>query len=137
MWMDRIETRFQTSEINFIDKIKSSTKKIRSYYRPKRSFGQGNIFTPVCHSFCSQGWVGIPACLAGQSQGWVGIPACLAGQSRRGGSSNFFGGGVSNFPEYGQHSAGTHPTGMHSCFTFVNNFVIFLVRYNAYAKNIN
>ena len=26
-----------------------------SYYRPKRSFGQGNIFTPVCHSFCSQG----------------------------------------------------------------------------------
>ena len=25
------------------------------YYRPKRSFGQGNIFTPVCHSFCSQG----------------------------------------------------------------------------------
>ena len=26
-----------------------------SCYRPKRSFGQGNIFTPVCHSFCSQG----------------------------------------------------------------------------------
>ena len=25
------------------------------YYRPKRSFGQGNIFTPVCHSFCSRG----------------------------------------------------------------------------------
>ena len=24
-------------------------------YRPKRSFGQGNIFTGVCHSFCSQG----------------------------------------------------------------------------------
>ena len=23
--------------------------------RPKRSFGQGNIFTPVCHSFCSRG----------------------------------------------------------------------------------
>ena len=32
-------------------------------YRPKRSFGQGNIFTPVCHSFCSQGgstWPGTP-----------------------------------------------------------------------------
>ena len=26
-------------------------------YRPKRSFGQGNIFTPVCHSFCSRGGV--------------------------------------------------------------------------------
>ena len=25
------------------------------HYRPKRSFGQGNIFTSVCHSFCSQG----------------------------------------------------------------------------------
>ena len=24
-------------------------------YRPKRSFCQGNIFTSVCHSFCSQG----------------------------------------------------------------------------------
>ena len=35
---------------------------------------------------------------------------------------NFFWGGSSKFsggspPEYGQHSAGTHPTGMHSCFT--------------------
>ena len=29
------------------------------YYRPKRSFGQGNIFTPVCHSFCSQGGGGL------------------------------------------------------------------------------
>ena len=26
-----------------------------NYYRPKRSFGQGNIFTSVCHSFCSRG----------------------------------------------------------------------------------
>ena len=28
---------------------------IHSCYRPRRSCGQGNIFTPVCHSFCSQG----------------------------------------------------------------------------------
>ena len=27
----------------------------QSNYRPERSWGQGNIFTPVCHSFCSQG----------------------------------------------------------------------------------
>ena len=38
-----------------------------------------------------------------------------------GGGSPIFRGGVSNFPgggspsEYGQRSAGTHPTGMHSC----------------------
>ena len=25
------------------------------YYRPQRSCGQGNVFTGVCHSFCSQG----------------------------------------------------------------------------------
>ena len=25
------------------------------YHRPQRSCGQGNIFTPVCHSFCSRG----------------------------------------------------------------------------------
>ena len=25
------------------------------FYRLQRSCGQGNIFTPVCHSFCSQG----------------------------------------------------------------------------------
>ena len=36
------------------------------FYQPQRSCGQGNIFTPVCHSFCSQGGgsvsvhVGIP-----------------------------------------------------------------------------
>ena len=32
------------------------------YYRPQRSCGQGNTFTPVCHSFCSQGGVCLSAC---------------------------------------------------------------------------
>ena len=32
------------------------------------------------------------------------------------GVSNFFGGG--GLPEYGQRSAGTHPTGMHFCLTY-------------------
>ena len=32
-------------------------------YQPQRSCGQGNIFTPVCHSFCSQG--GLPQCMLG------------------------------------------------------------------------
>ena len=31
-------------------------------YRAQRSCGQGNIFTPVCHSFCSQGGVCLSAC---------------------------------------------------------------------------
>ena len=29
---------------------KNFFERIIHYYRPKRSFGQGNIFTPVCHS---------------------------------------------------------------------------------------
>ena len=93
---------------------------------------------------------GIPACLAGQSQGgWVSqyalqvspggdIPACLAGQSQ-GGGLQFFGrgcgvvpgggvspifGGVGN----GQRSAGTHPTGMHSCYD-----IIFLLIYSSFS----
>ena len=32
-----------------------SRELILSYYQPQRSCGQGNIFTRVCHSFCSQG----------------------------------------------------------------------------------
>ena len=65
-------------------------EKARFYYRPKRSFGQGNIFTPVCHSFCSRG--GVP------DQTRHPTPPHRKQQT----------------PEYGQQSAGTHPTGMHS-----------------------
>ena len=73
------------------------------------------------------------ACVCPQG-GRVGIPACFTSQSRGGGlrgttSPNFWGGFFFDFgflwghttpppdqtPEYGQHSAGTHPTGMHSC----------------------
>ena len=37
-------------------------RNISDFYRPQRSCGQGNIFTPVCHSFCSQGGVCFSAC---------------------------------------------------------------------------
>ena len=49
-------------------------------YRPQRSCGQGNIFTPVCQSFCSQGgghaWWGGGACVARGHAWWRG--ACVA-----------------------------------------------------------
>ena len=35
------------------------------FYQPQRSCGQGNIFTPVCHSFCSQGGRGSASVHAG------------------------------------------------------------------------
>ena len=44
-----------------------------AYYRPKRSFGQGNIFTPVCHSVHGGGvWVSQHALQV--SPGGVGSP---------------------------------------------------------------
>ena len=108
------------------------------YYQPKRSFGQGNIFTRVCDSVHREGCVcqgGLPGgCLpggvlpggvflGGGCQGVAARGVSASGVSARGvsfwgilqifgGSSKFSGGSP---PEYGQHSAGTHPTGMHSC----------------------
>ena len=31
------------------------------YYRPQMKLREGNVFTPVCQSFCSQG--GLPKCM--------------------------------------------------------------------------
>ena len=85
--------------------------------------------------------MGIPACLASQSWGvsnFLGAGSPILGGLQYFGGSPILGGDVSNFggspifwgspifrgfsnffgrgsPEYGQCSAGTHPTGMHSC----------------------
>ena len=95
-------------------------------YRPKRSFGQGNIFTPVCHSV-HRGGVCSGGCLL-QIFGGVSAPNFSGGLLQifggRGESAPNFQGGCLlqifrgvflQFSEYGQRSAGTHPTGMHSC----------------------
>ena len=130
-------------------------------YRPKRSFGQGNIFTPVCHSVhrgggCSRYCSNLGGCSricynfpgggifvgGGSSKFWGGFfwggsSKFLGGGYFLGGPPNFggyffgggyflggggflqiyFWGGGGSPPEYGQRSAGTHPTGMHSCYT--------------------
>ena len=39
-----------------------SFKLIYSYYRPQTKLRKGNVFTPVCQSFCSQGGVCLSAC---------------------------------------------------------------------------
>ena len=41
------------------------------YYRPHRSCGQGNIFTPVCHSVHREG---LPQCMLGYHPPGVGTP---------------------------------------------------------------
>ena len=65
-----------------------------SCYRPKRSFGQGNIFIGVCQEFCSQGGGGMVSQHALQVSPRVGIPACFASQSRGEGGSPNLGGGA-------------------------------------------
>ena len=45
------------------------------FYRPHTKLPEGNVFTPVCMSFCSQG--GRVACIAGGHAWQVG--ACMAG----------------------------------------------------------
>ena len=142
-------------------------------YRPKRSFGQGNIFTPVCHSVHRGGMYLVPGgapgpggCTWSRGGTWSGgvylVPGGVPGPGGvylvRGGVYLVWGGvylvpggtwswGVHlvrgctwsggvylvrggtwsgtppgpgtppglQTPEYGQRSAGTHPTGMHSC----------------------
>ena len=137
------------------------------YYRPKRSFGQGNIFTPVCHSFCSQGgstWPGTPP--GPGTPPWDQVhpprPGTPPGTRYTPPGTRYPPSGTRSPPwtryppswdqvhpswdqvhpswdqvhppgtrytprdqvhpppeqqppEYGQRSAGTHPTGMHSC----------------------
>ena len=65
------------------------------HYRPKRSFGQGNIFTSVCHSFCSRGGVSGPGGFSNFSGGlqfFGGVLQFLGGLQFFGGVYQFFGG---------------------------------------------
>ena len=93
----------------------------------KRSLGQGNIFTTVCHSVHGGEGRCIPACIAG------GIPACLAegglsqhalqegvvpaagGLCSGGGGGLLPGGEPGGDPQVATAAGSTHPTGMHSC----------------------
>ena len=74
-------------------------------------------------SFCPQGGSGpggVPPNFRGLQFFGGGVPPIF-----RGGSSKFSGGmGGGSPPEYSQRSAGTHPTGMHSCFLSKFNYYI-------------
>ena len=100
----------------------------------KRSLGQGNIFTDVCHSFCSW-WAGLTSQHASQVTRPGGLPA-EGSASIRGGGLHL--GGLGRAPKdtwnttgYVQQVAGTHPTIMHCCdwkihwfcFTWMTTFI--------------
>ena len=109
------------------------------YCRPKRSFGQGNIFTPVCHSVHGGGvlglvWGGFLQILGGVSNFSVGSSKFLGGCLQFfgvGGSSKFLGGvrGVSpNFRGVSNFSGGRVPPNFRGVSNFRNKVNIRPVR---------
>ena len=85
------------------------------FYRPQRSCGQGNIFTPVYHSVHGGG-----ACLRQTPPGQTSPPpgADTPPRVRHTHPRTKYTPPRKQTPTYGQRGAGTHPTGMHSCFFF-------------------
>ena len=88
----------------------------------KRSLGQGNIFTSMCHSFCQQGVGGswFPSMHhRSHDQGDLypgGLHPCIQGGLHPGRGLGRPPPPPSDTIGYGQQAGGTHPTGMHSCF---------------------
>ena len=85
------------------------------HYRPQRSCGQGNIFTPVRHSV-HRGGSPVGRTPPGPDPPCQGEPPrpdppwhLSPPPPRR-----------KQTAAYGQRAAGTHPTGMHSCYLNVN-----------------
>ena len=77
----------------------------------KQSLGQGNVFTPIRQSFCSQG--GVYLCMLGytppsQPDTPLGRPPLGRQPPGRHPPSDTTG--------YYQQAGGVHPTGMHTCF---------------------
>ena len=86
------------------------------YYRPKRSFGQGNIFTPVCHSVHRGGMARRPPPplrLDGEPPPprLDGEPPPPAGRRTPPAGWRPPHPPGKQTPAYGLRSAGTHPTG--------------------------
>ena len=100
----------------------------RIFTSRKRSLGQGNIFTPVCHSVprgdASSWGVLPPRCLLpGGASSWGGVLPPRGCASSRGllppGGCFLLGGAWwSPPPPTATAAGGTHPTGMHSCMIY-------------------
>ena len=82
------------------------------FYCPQTKLRKGNVFTPVCQSFCSQGGC-LPQCILGYTHPplgrhppWANTPYQVHA-------------GIQCLAYAGINMAtaadGTHPTGMHSC----------------------
>ena len=109
------------------------------YYRPKRSFGQGNVFTPVCHSVNRGEYLIRHPPQTSYTPPGPGryLPWNQAGTPPPG-PDRYTPQGPGRYtpllwtiqrkqqtPQYGYKSVGTHPTGMDSCFAifFTSKFI--------------
>ena len=89
------------------------------FYRPQTKFGQGNIFTPVCHSVHMVGstsvHAGIPPPSLEQTPleqtPWDHAPPQDQGPPWDQAPPP----GAEHAGRYGQRAGGTYPTGMQSC----------------------
>ena len=90
------------------------------YYQPQRSCGQGNIFTPVCHSVHGGGGgVCLSTCWDTTPQEQTSPGADTPPETRYTSLPGLSTPPGKQTPAYGQRPAGTHPTGMYSCFLLV------------------
>ena len=84
---------------------------------PANEVCEGYVFTRVCQSFCSQGGRAWPGGVCGggmRSPGGVHAGGACAVCTPR---------GLIIRDTFGQCAGGTHPTGMHSCLSFISHFI--------------
>ena len=81
------------------------------FYRQQTKLWKGNVFTPVCQSFCSQGGGCLPQCLLGYTPFPLGRhpPPPL---------------------QTATAADGAHPTGMHTCSKLCDCFLANFVKYS-------
>ena len=150
---------FDNKQVNFHQINPNSCSDTDYFYWPQRSCGQGNIFTPVCHSVHRGGMSEADPLGADtdppleQTPPWEQTPHLGADTPQEQTPLQkfffldfffgFFGGDLPPpklTQAYGQRAAGTHPTGMHSCFRngFYNMHVFtMLLRYKGFSVVTN
>ena len=97
-----LNVRRQMAQWSTSGAAKLYQKKHFRYYRPQRSCGQGNIFTPVCHSVHRGGLPGRTP----PARENLPLPGRTHPRTRPPRKQT---------AAYDQQAASTHPTGMHSC----------------------
>ena len=143
--MNRYQTKLQVSvarlekhDYTDIGYLRNPLVLSRFHYRPQTKLRKGNVFTPVCQSFCSRGG-GISAC-TGQTPPRADTPA--PGQTPPTPPGRHPPG---RQPPAATTADGTHSTGMHSCsYYFIYSLIFdtleekqFSQEYNCSIENTN